>query len=241
MGSERSAAVAHVVRVLEDMRDHAKKRLTTTVEEDKSVQVGKEACVSISLHVILSCALAAVAALSLQRGCMSVEAAADGGMSIAGSGGKHVVAACYAHLQPEAVMQEHFEDVKLRQEKAQSEKAQLQQKLKLDRMQRQRQAGQLSTAQNTASAHLDRLTGAHAGVMRELQSNADTEQTGATARFEACATLSRLVAHKPSTFTPSPTCVMRSCTCTGTKAVPCNAMHAYALIAVCQQGAALVA
>lgn len=93
----------------------------------------------------------------------------------------------YNALLPSCLVQEHFEDVKLRQEKAQNEKAQLQQKLKLDRMQRQRQAGQLSSSQNTASTHLSRLTSAHAAAMRDMQSSADAERTGANARFDACA------------------------------------------------------
>ena len=72
LNSDRSDAMLRIVRFFQDMRDFAHKRLTTTVEEDKSVQ-------------------------------------------------------------------EHFEDVKIREEKALSEKSQLQQKLKLDRLQRQRQ------------------------------------------------------------------------------------------------------
>lgn len=120
LGGERSDAMLHIVKLFQDVRDFGHKRLTTTVEEDKSVQ-------------------------------------------------------------------EHFEDVKIREEKALSEKAQLQSKLKLDRLQRQRQAGLMQKQTDGAAGHLAALTADHAAAMHRMGTAASASASLALNTFAACA------------------------------------------------------
>jgi IQ domain-containing protein D len=122
LAGERSGGALHVLKLFKDVRDFARKRLTTTVEEDRSVQ-------------------------------------------------------------------EHFEDVKIREEKALSEKSQLQQKLRLDRLQRQRQAGAMARAGGAAAGQLQALAAGHSTAMHGLRASAGAEANSADTAFSACAFL----------------------------------------------------
>lgn len=117
---ERSHGVQHALRLLAHIRDFAHKRLTTTVEEDRSVR-------------------------------------------------------------------EHFEDVRLREEKAVSEKQQLQQRLKLERMQRQRQAAVAQRSQGAVEAQLTTMRAGHAAAVRGMRETAAATDTAVLTAFSGCA------------------------------------------------------
>jgi hypothetical protein len=115
---DRSDGILHVIRLLKDMKEYALKRLTTTVEEDKSVH-------------------------------------------------------------------EHFEDVKTREEKAVSEKQQLQQRLKLERLQCQKQLGLMQKQYNTAETQLHAMKSTHASAMQGMHTEAETAGSQSFAAFSA--------------------------------------------------------
>lgn len=117
---ERSEGVQHAVDLLAHLRDFARKRLTATVEEDRSVR-------------------------------------------------------------------EHFEDVKLREEKAVSEKQQLQQRLKLERVQRQRQAAVMQRSHSAVEAQLTTMRADHAATVRSMKETAEAADAAALGAYSGCA------------------------------------------------------
>jgi hypothetical protein len=73
-------------------------------------------------------------------------------------------------------VQEHFEDVKLREEKAMSEKQQLQQKLKLDRTQWQKLLQLQQQQQEVSTAQLHNLLTTHAADITAMNTDAQQQQ-----------------------------------------------------------------
>jgi hypothetical protein len=126
LDGEPSDSMLHMITLFKDVAQFAHKRLTTTVEEDKSVQ-------------------------------------------------------------------EHFEDVNIREEKAVSEKLQLQQKLKLERLQRQRQLSRMQKHQESASSQLTAMTAEHASEMKSMRSAAAEAEVQATEEFSGSASSLEIV------------------------------------------------
>ena len=120
LNADRTDAMLHMLKLFKDVSDFAHKRLTTTVEEDRSIS-------------------------------------------------------------------EHCEDVRIREEKAVSEKLQLQQELRLDRLQRQRQATRLQTARDTATGQLEAMTAGHAAETTRMRAAAHATQATARETFLGCA------------------------------------------------------
>lgn len=83
-------------------------------------------------------------------------------------------------------MQEHFEDVKLREEKAVSEQQQLQQKLKLDRIQWQKQAHLARSQEDALVANLGAMRTSHAATLHELRSDNQNLQQAFDNDYEQC-------------------------------------------------------
>jgi IQ domain-containing protein D len=115
---ERSDGMLHAIRLLKDMKEFALKRLTTTVEEDKSVH-------------------------------------------------------------------DHFEDVKMREEKAVSEKQQLQQRLKLERLQCQKQLGLMQQQHGAAEVQLHGMKSSHSSTMQNMQKEAEQADAQSFGVFNA--------------------------------------------------------
>lgn len=71
---------------------------------------------------------------------------------------------------------EHFEEVKIREEKAMSEKQQLQQKLKLERIERQKQINLITEEEECANSQLNVMKANHAMNMQGMQQSASQER-----------------------------------------------------------------
>jgi hypothetical protein len=89
------------------------------------------------------------------------------------------------------IFQEHFEDVKLREEKAMSEKQQLQQKLKLDRTQWQKHLQLQQQQQEASTAQLHSLLANHAADVSAMRSQAKQQQDAFDVDYTLCDPLSR--------------------------------------------------
>ena len=85
--------------------------------------------------------------------------------------------------------QEHFEDVKLREEKAMSEQQQLQQKLKLDRIQWQKQAHLARAQEDNLVANLNAMRTSHAATLHQLRSDNESLQQAFDADYEEYETI----------------------------------------------------
>eukprot|EP00892_Ulva_mutabilis_P009166 jgi/Ulvmu1/6621/UM003_0258.1 len=84
--------------------------------------------------------------------------------------------------------QEHFEDVKLREEKAMSEQQQLQQKLKLDRIQWQKQAHLVRAQEEALVTNLNAMRTSHAATLHQLRSENQSLQQAFDAEYEEART-----------------------------------------------------
>lgn len=111
-----------------------------------------------------------------------------------GSPSPHRVAAVHlnGHISTSLIPvcpQEHFEDVKLREEKAMSEQQQLQQKLKLDRIQWQKQAHLARAQEDALVANLIAMRTSHAATLHQLRTENQDLQQAFDAEYEEYAVL----------------------------------------------------
>jgi transcription initiation factor TFIID subunit TAF12 len=90
-------------------------------------------------------------------------------------------------VEGDKTLQQHFEDVRIREEKAMSEKQQLQQQLKLDRIQWQQQRQELQLLEDTASNHLAAMKVNHTAQIRSLERHNDDAQQRFDAVYSECA------------------------------------------------------
>lgn len=166
----------HVINLFKELREVAHKRLTTTVEEDRRAQVLTR-CQHSRCQLLPHC--------SLQPTCEWLT-------------GRHLVssnvqkALCHGIWlrrkchKISAAMQEHFEDVKLREEKAMSEQQQLQQKLKLDRIQWQKQTHLARSQEDALVANLSSMRMSHAATLHELRSDNQSLEQAFDSDYEQC-------------------------------------------------------
>ena len=93
-----------------------------------------------------------------------------------------------ATVEEDNSQREHFEEIKIREEKAMSEKQQLQQKLKLERIERQKQANLILAEEASANAQLNAMKSSHESRMAMLHKNSATDCATKQDASRACVT-----------------------------------------------------
>lgn len=172
---DRPDSVLHVINLFKELREIAHQRLTTTVEEDRRAQVitGRQS------SFLWPCAY--MRTRLLLRSCFQHSASAAKPLSSLISIFRR------SKFESQTCLQEHFEDVKLREEKAMSEQQQLQQKLKLDRIQWQKQAHLARAQEDALVTNLSAMRTSHAATLHQLRSDSQSLQKAFNDDYEQCA------------------------------------------------------